>query len=141
MATHATLAVCTRRAVLTLFVLFLLAACTPGQPGLVDTTWVLQQEREEDTLVPPEVTIEFRPNGEVRGFYSQLNYAGRYTTDGETLTIDDVCWLSLICQAETNMSGPQDYIETLMNAEHYSVEDNVLSIHAGRNTLTFTIFR
>ncbi|MFW6103271.1 MAG: META domain-containing protein [Chloroflexota bacterium] len=138
MATHATVAVSTRGAVLTLFVIFLLAACTQRQQGLVDITWVLQQEHEEDTLIPPEVTLEFRPNGEVRGFYSQLNYAGRYTTDGETLTIDDVCWLSLICQAETNMSGPQDYIETLKNAEAYSIKDDTLSIYTGGDTLTFT---
>ncbi|MFW6056090.1 MAG: META domain-containing protein [Chloroflexota bacterium] len=114
-----------------------LPSCTSGQPEAIGTTWILEHDYQADTLIPPEVTLELEPDGEAIGFYSHLNYKGRYQIEGEQITIDDVCWLSLICQAETNMSGPQDYIETLMNAERYSIEDDMLSIYAGADTLTF----
>ncbi len=115
-----------------------LSSCAPGQQDLVGTTWILEQDEGATGLIETEVTLEFKNNGEVTGFYSHLNYKGLYQVEDERLTIDDICWLSLICQAETNMSAPQEYIEALMNAERYVIEDDTLSIHTSADELTFT---
>lgn len=124
---------------LTLAFLFM-ASCMSDQPGLVSTVWMLEGPPEQGGLIQPEVTLEFEPDGEITGFYSHLNYKGLYRVDGEHLAIDDICWLSLVCQAETNMSGPQDYIEALMNAERYVIEGDTLIVHTGGDNLNFIAF-
>ena len=119
------------------FVAALLMSCASERSGLVGTTWILEHEGDSGGLLQPEVTVDFKDSGEVTGFYSHLNYKGLYEVEDQHLTIDDICWLSLVCQAETNMSGPEDYIEALMNAERYSIDGDRLTVYAGEEVLTY----
>lgn len=116
-----------------------LSSCSPV-PDLVGPTWVLEEEADVPPggLTPSEVTLTFKPGGTLTGFYSHLNYSGSYARDGTSLSISGACWLSLICQAETPLAGPQSYMETLQKAESYSIDGRTLTIYAGSSQLVFT---
>jgi heat shock protein HslJ len=120
------------------FVIPLLASCsTPTD--LVGPTWVLAEEAEvfSGELALTEVTLAFKPDGTVTGFYSYLNYSGTWSTDGSSIAISDICWLSLICQADTPLEGPRAYVDILMRAESYSIEGNSLTLHTADGHIWF----
>ncbi len=116
-----------------------LSSCAPSQTDLAGTSWVFEQCADESvaTLGPTEITITFEEDGTVRGFYAYLNYAGNYSIEDDALTISDICWLSLICQAADPIVQPQAFVDTLMKAERYTADGDTLVIYAGDEELVF----
>lgn len=138
----------TRRLLLVLMLiataLMPLAACSTAEASpLAGTSWVIVLEPEPgevDSLIgPTEIHIEFgsASGGTVSGSYGWSKYEGDYEVDAGTLTITDVHWITMACQAEGGMDAEQQYIFTLMRAVSYTVDGDTLSLNCGDETLVF----
>ncbi len=96
-------------------------------------------EGAESLLGPTEIRIKFSSasEGVVTGSYALNKYEGHYEVDGDSLTITDVCWTTMACQAEGGMDEEQQYLFTLMEAESYAVDGDTLTINSGNEVLMF----
>ena len=124
--------------------LVFLPACAPTEaPSLADTSWVIVLEKEAgepDSLIgPTEIHLDFgsASDGTISGSYGWSKYVGEYTADENALTITEVHWTTMACQAEGGMDAEQQFIFALMDAESYSVDGDTLSIHYGDEVLVF----
>ncbi len=121
-------------------VLLLLPSCATGQPDIVGTSWLLEQDSqygEVSGLGLTSVTLEFGTDGSVTGAHAYLKYGGSYITDGDALNITDVRWTSMACQAETGLGAQQSYLDALMTAESYSIDNDRLVIDIADGELVF----
>jgi heat shock protein HslJ len=118
----------------------LAAGCSSGPAILEGTTWMQEQpDSEEQTasLAPEDVTITFGSGGEVTGTYTYLTYEGRYTDDGDRLTISGLRWTSSVCGMEQCLERPDAFLGTLAQAGHYEVGDGRLRLDVGERALVF----
>ena len=123
--------------------LLALPGCAAGGSELEDTSWVVvlddAPEDADSLLGPTEIRIKFSSasQGTVTGSYALNKYEGHYEVDGDSLTITDVCWTTMACQAEGGMDDEQQYLFTLMEAEGYAIEGDTMTIDAGGEVLVF----
>lgn len=121
-------------------VLLSLAGCEPSQPGLEGTSWMLEQQSDFATasgLGMTSVTLDFEEDGAVTGAHAYLGYAGSYSLDGDSLSISNLCWTGLMCQAETGLAAQQSYLDALSGARSYAVEGDRLTITTNAGELVF----
>ena len=121
-----------------------LSACSaPEDISLAGTSWVIVLETKEgeveSIIGPTEIHIDFgsASDGTVSGSYGWSKYEGTYAATGGTLTITDVHWTTMACQAEGGMDAEQQYVFALMRAESYAVDGDTLSIDCGEEVLVF----
>jgi heat shock protein HslJ len=127
-------------AVLPALLLVSVAACAPSQSSLAGTSWLLEQESEFATasgLGLTSVTLEFGEDGSVSGAHAYLGYAGSYAQDGDGLTITDLCWTGMMCQAEIGLAAQQSYLDALSTARSYAIEGDRLTIITADDELVF----
>lgn len=120
--------------------LLLLPACTGEQPVLAGTSWTLEQDSQYSQtsgLGFTNVTLEFGADGSVTGAHAYLKYGGSYITDNDTLSITDVRWTSMACQAETGLAAQQSYLDALMTAQSYSIDNDRLVIDIADGEMVF----
>ncbi|MFW6056091.1 MAG: META domain-containing protein [Chloroflexota bacterium] len=121
-------------------VLLLLPSCSSAQPDLAGTAWTLEQDSQYgqvNGLGLTSVTLEFEFDGSVTGTHAYLKYGGSYSAEEGTLSITDVRWTSMACQAETGLADRQSYLDALMTAESYSVENDRLVIDIADGEMVF----
>ncbi len=121
-------------------VMLLLPSCSSAQPDLAGTGWILEQDSqygEASGLGLTTVTLEFGTESSVTGAHAYLKYGGSYITDGDALSITDLQWTSMACQAETGLAAQQSYLDALMSAESYSVQNDRLVIDIADGELVF----
>ena len=121
-----------------------LSACSaPEDISLAGTSWVIVLETKEgeveSIIGPTEIHIDFgsASDGTVSGSYGWSKYEGIYEVTGSTLSITEVHWTTMACQAEGGMDAEQQYVFALMRAEIYAIKSDKLSIDHGDEVLVF----
>ncbi|MFW6103272.1 MAG: META domain-containing protein [Chloroflexota bacterium] len=120
--------------------LLFLPSCSSTPPDLAGTAWILEQDSQYGQvsgLGLTSVTLEFGADGSVTGAHAYLKYAGSYTAEEASLSITDMCWTSMVCQAESGLAAQQSYLDALMTAESYSVENDRLFIDIADGEMVF----
>lgn len=84
----------------TLACLFLLASCAADSDPLAETQWRITAVTGVDIAVlPVPPTFEFL-EGWISGSAACNGFGGRYTTEGEQLSVIDMVWTERACEGE-----------------------------------------
>jgi len=118
------------------------AACTSPAEGLEDKVWLLESYGSpgslKGVLAGTGITAEFAGAAkEVSGSAGCNRYSGHYRVDGTELAIEGpVARTEIFCGNHINAQENR-YLEILLDADSYSVENGRLTIHSGEELLLF----
>lgn len=122
----------------------LLCSCSSNTAGRVEgTEWVLIGWYEGTTCALPavegaQVTLEFAAEKEqVRGSTGCNQYSGAYDIDGDSLSINGIEATEEACPTEDLAQQERMYLDTLIEAESFSIRDGRLRIESGTRGLVF----
>jgi heat shock protein HslJ len=103
-------------------------------PSLEGPTWIL-----DGTMPGTEITAQFE-NGQVSGFSGCNNYSGAYittpTASGNTISISGLSPTMKTCQEEI-MDQETLYLNSLIAATRYTIQDNELTIYYPGGSLIY----
>ena len=117
---------------------------TTPTSGLEDTTWRLESYGEQGNLQSvldgTEITATFESTkGQVRGSAGCNTYFAEYKVNGNKLSIFQMAYTEMAClEPEGILQQEQEYLQTLLAAEDYQVEDVKLQINCGDQILVYT---
>lgn len=108
-----------------------LAACKGSDdPGLIDSSWVLEALNGSPPLPGTVVRIEFT-RGKVSGSSGCNTYNGTYTARGGNMQITNV-FATMIACLDSNVQAQEDeYLTTLALATSYEIINDRLFIYDG----------
>jgi heat shock protein HslJ len=131
-----------RIVVLTLITLvaLTLAACKGSDdPGLIDSSWVLEALNGNPPIPGTVVRIEFT-KGKVSGSSGCNTYNGTYTARGGNMQITNVFATMIACLDANVQAQENEYLTTLALAASYEIINDRLFIYdgAGNQIIVFT---
>ncbi|MCI5124550.1 MAG: META domain-containing protein [Candidatus Electrothrix sp. AR5] len=128
---------------LSLFVGLMLAGCASGPWEILhEEDWVLQtlngQEVPEDS---PEITLNFGADGRLAGTAGCNNYSGPYTYTAakNKIKIGSISRTFKICNPSEIMQQERQYLEKLVSALKYRIEDDQLELQS-ENGISLLVF-
>ncbi len=115
----------------------------PAQPSLTDTSWILEEYGEPESLSPvipdTQVTLSFDGTEEVTGFTGCNSYGGTYTSEPDgTLVFGEMHQTTILCEEPGVMDQEEAFMEALRLAEEYEVVDGYLYISGAGGLLVFS---
>jgi heat shock protein HslJ len=118
-----------------------LAGCGGGSP-IEDIKWILTSYGPEgntkNVMADTEVTVTFDSKTREAGGNAGCNqYGGGYTIDGDDLTMEGPFAVTEMWCGEEKDAQEKEYLDILLSAERYEVENGKLTIYSGDNVLNF----
>ena len=130
-------------AAIVVFIATVAAGCGTGALCLEDVRWSLTSYGDPDSLkmlLPDtELTARFdSEEKEVTGSGGCNTYFGEYDADSNSLTLTGPLAVTEMWCGDEIGAQESEYLEILMAAEKYEVEDDILLIRCGDHILNFT---
>ncbi|MCB9135331.1 MAG: META domain-containing protein [Anaerolineales bacterium] len=139
---------------LILFIILILTACTPVQPGapatqpptapaLDGTKWDFGGFSTPDSLTPPVadtgITLDFTGD-QVGGSAGCNGYGGSYKLDGNNLTFSSEGFMRtmMFCDPQEVMDQEDKFLSWLAGAQTVALDGDHLTIHTSEGDLIFT---
>ena len=112
--------------------------------GLEDTKWILESYGEpgnlQAVLEGTEITATFESTkSQVRGSAGCNTYFADYKINGNKLSISQMAYTEIGClEPEGILEQEQEYLQTLLAAESFQLQNEELQIDCGGQILTYT---
>ena len=122
--------------------LLVAASCATGGSELDDTSWLLESHGPPGNLTQiienTNVSLDFVGSGHrVTGSTGCNAFDGTYEVEGNALTINYEIGAGQRCDLSAIVEQEQMFLSTFVDAESFTLDDDVLTINCGERVLVF----